>query len=448
MNTIPTVSNDSALMPKTGSGSPQTPPQQRADAVPTVLSDSDAIRADPGVMLKVVPPTTPRDGALHVGSRDQQQGLSLTDLLQLFAAAADETGDIAIESAAARADQLAAKRALEIFASLPKDVQELVESASNPAIAKLLRLAAITAPGIKEAPARVNPSSSPIAMRMEDVPAALLLDIESSPAFSLARLVRTLVPFASASSLAPRQAPMPGEGSSLSPQQNFSGTGASHQATLPQVNTPQTAANLPHLQSHQQESALPIFQSNASSLQQQGNGGVFNDGSVGAGEVRGERQQVNLTNTSQAFGALMLNQQDSADQFQTNPSLPHATMTYSQAEAEVAIKDALRILMDGRILWTGELLPDLKAHFERRDAWRADRRSPGGVHKGTSLRLLIDLPNLGPLEIRATGFGGQAILRLHATSGSTPTFSGAISSLQERLKAKGLQGAQVILDSI
>ena len=40
MNQIPSVGSDAAIAPRTGSGSPQSSPQQRADAVATVVSDS------------------------------------------------------------------------------------------------------------------------------------------------------------------------------------------------------------------------------------------------------------------------------------------------------------------------------------------------------------------------------------------------------------------------
>ena len=62
MNTIPSVTADAAIAPRTGSGSPQTQSQQRADAAPAVVADNAAAKADPGVMLKITPPVASRQG--------------------------------------------------------------------------------------------------------------------------------------------------------------------------------------------------------------------------------------------------------------------------------------------------------------------------------------------------------------------------------------------------
>jgi len=68
MNSIPVVGPDSGIAPRTGSGSPQTPSQQRADAAPAVLSDT-GVSADPGVMLKIAPPVLSRDANPNVDQR-------------------------------------------------------------------------------------------------------------------------------------------------------------------------------------------------------------------------------------------------------------------------------------------------------------------------------------------------------------------------------------------
>jgi hypothetical protein len=59
----------------------------------------------------------------------------------------------------------------------------------------------------------------------------------------------------------------------------------------------------------------------------------------------------------------------------------------------------------------------------------------------------LQLPHLGELEIRALGFGGQVSVRVHADPAATPTFAQSLPLLIERLRERGLAGAQVVVDS-
>jgi hypothetical protein len=57
------------------------------------------------------------------------------------------------------------------------------------------------------------------------------------------------------------------------------------------------------------------------------------------------------------------------------------------------------------------------------------------------------LPQLGVVEIRALGFGGQVSARVQANPAVAPRLAEALPSLQERLRQKGLAGAQVLIES-
>ncbi|NBT82567.1 MAG: flagellar hook-length control protein FliK [Betaproteobacteria bacterium] len=70
------------------------------------------------------------------------------------------------------------------------------------------------------------------------------------------------------------------------------------------------------------------------------------------------------------------------------------------------------------------------------------------MEKGSSIRLRLQLPNLGDLELRALGFGGQVSVRIHATESSTPALAKALPELQAKLRDRGLAGAQIALDSL
>ena len=164
MNTIPTIGPDAGIAPRTGSGSPQMPAQQRADTAPTVISDS-AASADPGVLLKITPPVLPRNANVDIGERlppDQMAAYLAQQQLE-------KQGTIqALGTSAEQADQALAARMAEAFAALPADVQEAIRQASSPAIAQLLKLAAMTASGIKDAPAVIQSSINPLAQQPED----------------------------------------------------------------------------------------------------------------------------------------------------------------------------------------------------------------------------------------------------------------------------------------
>lgn len=107
MNSIPLVGPDAGIAPRTGSGSPQTPSQQRADAAPTVLSDS-GVSADPGVLLKITPPVLPRESNINVDQRmpaDQLAAFLAKQQLE------KQTVALALGNSAEQADQALLGRA-------------------------------------------------------------------------------------------------------------------------------------------------------------------------------------------------------------------------------------------------------------------------------------------------------------------------------------------------
>jgi hypothetical protein len=104
--------------------------------------------------------------------------------------------------------------------------------------------------------------------------------------------------------------------------------------------------------------------------------------------------------------------------------------------------------MDGRLQWQGVLTPGVPLQLERSDAWQASRHATGGMEKGSSIRLRLQLPNLGAMELRALGFAGQVSVRIHADEQATPALAKALPSLQAKLRDRGLAGAQIALDSL
>ena len=465
MNTIPSVGPDTTIAPRTGSGSPQTPPQQRADAAPSVLSDNPATAADPGVMLKITPPVQSRQGDAKV--TEQLQGRAMTDWASLISDP-DVLQVAALTGSAKEADEAIQKRVAQAFEALPPDVQEAIRLASTPAIANLLRLAAITAPGIKEAPAVVQAGPAPMGDDVGEAVKALQQVLEQAPPFKLAQLLQELAGLRMPQVIAREGGE---DGTSGSAQLPFTGAtvqniGQEHQPQsqmlaqmLLQIGQPEDdpvgrAHPQPASQSEQSLTQRPSLGLSASSHVQSSHESDQNfQGSIGqpTGRASGEAvaeatTQTPLTATTMGVASLL--EENTPPQGSNGPGLQLASPGLTAHHTEAAIRDGLRLLMDGRMLWQGQFTPGVLMQFERSDAWRTNRRSLGGMEKGTSLKVKLQLPSLGSLEVRAMGFGGQVSVRLHADSKVAPTVATALPDLQARLIERGLAGAQVLVDSL
>lgn len=456
MNTIPTIGPDAGIAPRTGSGSPQTPAQQRADTAPTVISDS-AASADPGVLLKITPPVLPRNANVDIGERlppDQMAAYLAQQQLE-------KQGTIqALGTSAEQADQALAARMAEAFAALPADVQEAIRQASSPAIAQLLKLAAMTASGIKDAPAVIQSSINPLAQQPEDAAGQLLRQMSQADAFKLAAALRSLMGELSASADLEATRTL----HSLRPAAAFAQAQSLSQATLglQQAGAGAMAALL--TQGETPPEIPPLAGQ-----------GLGNDGPDGAMPIPNQIAAANrvaqaYANPAQgladAFDALLTAPSGASPSgsgttggasAQTPPNAPpsQALVQPSPAnpygitiqQAEQGLREGLKLLMDGRMLWQGQFTPGVPLRLERSDAWQADRHAIGGMDKGTSIRVQLQLPHLGELEIRALGFGGQVSVRVHADPAATPTFAQSLPLLIERLRERGLAGAQVVVDS-
>lgn len=457
MNTIPTVGPDTAVAPRTGSGSPQTPSQQRADSAPTVISDSGAASADPGVLLKVTPPVLPRQGDTSISG--QAGGLPSTESLA-GGLAADATK--AIGSSAEQADLAIAKRIADALASLPTDIQEAIKQSSSPAIAQLLRLAAMTSQGIREAPAHVMDSGRALGETPQAATQQLHQNLKQAGPFQLALLIRqALMPhddglvhglqanqrgqqFASAN--LPSAMPQPA-GSQAAAQAFFQALGMDSNLgspspffeTIPSRTVAVTRDAAPgggNLTNGGQmalglgEPALGAADPGAARGAPAHRGGIIQEADPMAGGAQ-------LAATKQAEGTV-LNQSQAIGQ----------SATLQPQQLEQAFRDGLKILMDGRMIWQGQFTPGVPMAFERRDAWRAQRDAPGGMEKGSSFRLQLHLPSIGAVEIRAVGFGGQVAARVQVDAGPAATaMAQALPALQERLRERGLAGAQVAVET-
>jgi hypothetical protein len=422
-----------------------------------VLSDSVATIADPGVMLKITPPVAARLANIDIPTH-QLPGEVAKALADLQAV----EGELikAVIGSAADADMAVAARFKQAIESLSPEVQEAIRQASSPEIARLLKLAAMTEAGIKEAPAYIRTGSAPLAENAEDAAQRLLTAIREAPAFQLADVIREALELSKglngssqrlvslALAQAERQVSQQGQGD-LQPRAALpdgrSGASQFLEALLPEVfgstQNPAGAANR-----GQAQIAANLQASDASYA-----GGQTDDAAMDP-EVQLQRAPPTNANTSQATGAQLSGLATGMSAAQARNDLAASQMPVGMLitapQIEEGLRDALRLLMDGRMVWNGQFTPNTPMLLERSDAWRANNKALGGMEKGTSLRIRFDLPNLGAVDIRALGFGGQVSVRVHAESASTSAFAQALPALQARLKERGVAGAQVVVDSI
>jgi hypothetical protein len=455
-----------------------------------VLADNPATAADPGVMLKITPPVQPRQGDSKITEygpnnalREWASLISDPDVLQVAA----------LTGSAKEADEAVQTRVAQAFAALPPDVQEAIRLASTPAIAKLLRLAAITAPGIKDAPAVLQTGVVPMGQEVTEAIQAFRQVLQQLPPFQLAQLLQE---FAGLRSSQAGGAGAQGGQQEAMEQLQYTVTGSRDMAQT-QIRLNQTQQFITQQGQSPQATVQQALQTSRELSQGQPSPDAALQGypasegwpNVDSGRAHVEGQKLQTAATPSMPQTLMANnaqvQHQHAEQLAVvqqgmQSSLastqqgqsPQATVQQalqtsrelSQGQAvmasqsnglvppqaqhtEAAIRDGLRLLMDGRMLWQGQFTPGVPMQFERSDTWRTNRRSLGGMEKGTSLKVMLQLPNIGPLEVRAMGFGGQVSVRLHAVSDVTQTVANALPELQTRLKDRGLAGAQVLVDS-
>jgi hypothetical protein len=93
----------------------------------------------------------------------------------------------------------------------------------------------------------------------------------------------------------------------------------------------------------------------------------------------------------------------------------------AQSLADVATdsenaQQTARLLVEGQLLWQGELAPGVPLRIERRDAWRSHPARPHEMQRGARLDLEIALPNLGPLRIVGTQWGDEMSIEVQGRS--------------------------------
>jgi hypothetical protein len=133
------------------------------------------------------------------------------------------------------------------------------------------------------------------------------------------------------------------------------------------------------------------------------------------------------------------------DEPSTTPETATPTRASAQPVEEQSIRDAVRLLLHGELRWQGELSPGVFARLAREDTWDQDPAAPGALVKGTLVRVQLDLPALGRVEVRGLLIKDSVRLTIVPQDSTQPVFAAAFEALRARLQQRGLESAQVHL---
>jgi hypothetical protein len=97
------------------------------------------------------------------------------------------------------------------------------------------------------------------------------------------------------------------------------------------------------------------------------------------------------------------------------------------------IRDSMRLLLRGDLLWQGQLMPNVQGRLYREDAWQSDPHQPNQLEKGSRITLEVGMPSIGPLKIIGTQFGESLQLIVQADLAAQASVSKAFATLEEQL---------------
>jgi hypothetical protein len=110
-----------------------------------------------------------------------------------------------------------------------------------------------------------------------------------------------------------------------------------------------------------------------------------------------------------------------------------------------AVKDSVKLLLRGDLLWQGQLMPNVQGRLYREDAWEADPEQPGQLQKGSRITMEVSLPNLGPFKVVGTQFGESVHVAVEGAPGAQSTLANSFTGLLEQMRTQVDPDAKVSL---
>ena len=112
-----------------------------------------------------------------------------------------------------------------------------------------------------------------------------------------------------------------------------------------------------------------------------------------------------------------------------------------------AVRDSVKLLLRGDILWQGQLMPNVQGRLYREDAWEADPEQAGQLQKGSRITMEVTLPNLGPFKVVGTQFGESVHVAFEATADAQSILTNAFADLLEQMRTQVDPDAKVSMKS-
>ncbi|MFZ4118933.1 MAG: hypothetical protein ACOYKP_04605 [Polynucleobacter sp.] len=110
-----------------------------------------------------------------------------------------------------------------------------------------------------------------------------------------------------------------------------------------------------------------------------------------------------------------------------------------------AVRDSVKLLLRGDLLWQGQLMPNVQGRLYREDAWEADPEQPGQLQKGSRITMEVTLPNLGPFKVVGTQFGDSVHVAVEGAPEAQRTLVNSFTGLLEQMRTQVDPDAKVSL---
>ena len=126
------------------------------------------------------------------------------------------------------------------------------------------------------------------------------------------------------------------------------------------------------------------------------------------------------------------------------PSVPQLTKWVAALEPDSEhAQQAAQMLTQGQMVWQAELAPGIPMRLVREDAWRNQANKPAQLEKGATLKVEVELPNLGRIRIVGSQWGSDLSLQIAHAVNAQDRWSSLMPSLMEELQASGISDVRL-----
>ena len=126
------------------------------------------------------------------------------------------------------------------------------------------------------------------------------------------------------------------------------------------------------------------------------------------------------------------------------PSISQLTKWVAALEPDSEhAQQAAQMLTQGQMVWQAELAPGIPMRMVREDAWRNQANKPAQLEKGATLKVEVELPNLGRIRIVGSQWGSDLSLQIAHAANAQDRWSSLMPSLMEELQASGISDVRL-----